>query len=124
MEMERVGEKSKRSRILLSRSRSRSPIKRKQKKKPETATGSGGKWAHDKFQETLNSPEKLEHSPAFGSHWSQIRSERSKERDRRSDSSGSRYELLNKIVWIRTATPCPSNQLIQFLWKSTSETSI
>ena len=98
MEMERVGEKSKRSRILLSRSRSRSPIKRKQKKKPETATGSGGKWAHDKFQETLNSPEKLEHSPAFGSHWSQIRSERSKERDRRSDSSGSRYELLNEIV--------------------------
>jgi len=89
MEMERVGEKSKRSRILLSRSRSRSPIKKKQKKKPETATGSGGKWAHDKFQETLNSPEKLEHSPAFGSHWSQIRSERSKERDRRSDSSGS-----------------------------------
>ena len=98
MEMERVGEKSKRSRILLSRSRSRSPIKRKQKKKPETATGSGGKWAHDKFQETLNSPEKLEHSPAFGSHWSQIRSERSKERDRRSDSSGSRYELLNEIM--------------------------
>ena len=100
MEMERVGEKSKRSRILLSRSRSRSPIKKKQKKKPEAATGSDGKWGHDKFQETLNSPEKLEHSPAFGSHWSQIRSERSKERDRRSDSSGSRYELLNEIVCI------------------------
>ena len=95
LESDKIG---KRSRILLSRSRSRSPIKKKQNKKKSDGEGGGGvsggrtaqKWTHDKFQESLQSPEKVDHSPAFGSHWSQIRSERSKERDRRSESSGSR----------------------------------
>ena len=89
-------ENKRRSRIMLSRSRSRSPLRTKQNKKnfPKTDVSPSRtekKWTHDKFQETLNSPGNVDHSPAFGNHWSQIRSERSKERDRRSESSGSRY---------------------------------
>ena len=87
-------ENKRRSRILLSRSKSRSPLRIKEqdrKKKSEVSPSrTEKKWTHDKFQETLQSPVNVDHSPAFGNHWSQIRSERSKERDRRSDSSGSR----------------------------------
>ena len=75
----------KRSRILLSRSRSRTPTKdRSSKSRKKSGGRSPDHWRHDKFSDALNpSPEKDE---AFGSHWSQIRSERSKERERQSKS--------------------------------------
>ena len=72
----------KRSRILLSRSKSKSPKRRRNK----SNSSSPKRWRHDKFDkfnDAANTPEKEE---AFGSHWSQIRSERSKERDRQSKS--------------------------------------
>lgn len=54
------------------------------------------RWQHDKFHVGLLTPEKEEDAKAFGSHWSKIRSERSKERDRRSrSSSGSRRSRLD-----------------------------
>lgn len=86
--MESHAKQSKRSRILLSRSRSKSPKNRREEGKK-----SSEKWRHDKFEEAQD--DTREASPAFGSHWSRIRSERSKEREMnkrsrsRSYSSGS-----------------------------------
>ncbi len=56
------------------------------------------RWQHDKFHVGLLTPEKEEDAKAFGTHWSRIRSERSKERERRSRSSsgGSRRSRNRK----------------------------
>merc|ERR1712083_1023784 len=72
-----------------SRSRSMSSNDKSTPVLPAKKTGnSSGKWAHDKFQETLASPadervgsaNKPDDRSDFGSHWQKIRSERSKER--------------------------------------------
>ena len=74
-----------------SRSRSMSSNDKSTPVLPTKKTGnSSGKWAHDKFQETLASPadervgsaNKPDDRSDFGSHWQKIRSERSKERER------------------------------------------
>ena len=93
--MESTSREGKRGRILLSRSRSRSPRRRRrksQRSEKESHPRSPDQWRHDKFSESLRSPKKRgdETEPSFGSHWNQIRSERSKERDRKNSRSSSR----------------------------------
>nr|ACO11892.1 Smad nuclear-interacting protein 1 [Lepeophtheirus salmonis] len=57
----------------------RSPEEKKQDRNP------GQKWQHDRFRDLSGSPINVENTvkELEGSHWKQIRSERSKERDRR-----------------------------------------
>ena len=89
--MESTTTSGKRSRILLSRSKSRSPARRRnrsgnnRRRGSKSKSGSPERWSHDKFNASMTSPGP-EKEEAFGSHWSQIRSERSKERDRQSRS--------------------------------------
>lgn len=69
----------------------------KEVKEEKKRGSSPEKWKHDKFMETQLSPKK-EREEAFGSHWSKIRSERSKERERNRSQSRSRSRS-------RSATP-------------------
>ena len=54
------------------------------------------RWQHDKFHVGLLTPENEEDAKAFGSHWSRIRSEKSKERERRSRSSSGSHRSRRK----------------------------
>jgi len=61
------------------------------KRSPDLKKTSGDKWKHDKFMDIQKSPEAFgspsgHRKEAFGSHWSKIRSERSKERERNKSS--------------------------------------
>merc|ERR550519_1345917 len=75
----------------------------KDERSPDRKRSSTGKWKHDKFMENQLSPKK-EREEAFGSHWSKIRSERSKERERNKSQSRSKSRTRSRSR-SRSATP-------------------